>query len=85
MELGWRYPGVSAMGKTAILRHKEAGVNILLVPGKGDNSVSALQRYSTKYTIPKVKGQLVSQIGRWIVPTRNLRRRNSPSINLVSY
>ena len=60
------------MGKTAVLRHKEAGVNILLVPGKGDNSVSALQRYSTKYTIPKVKGQLVSQIGRWIVPTRNL-------------
>ena len=66
MELGWRYPGVSAMGKTAILRHKEAGVNILLVPAKGDNSVSALQRYSTKYTIPKVKG------GSTFIPNRSL-------------
>ena len=28
------------MGKTAISRHKEAGVNIILVPAKGDNCVS---------------------------------------------
>ena len=46
MELGWRYSGISAMGKTAVLRHKEAGVNIILVLAKGDNSVTALQRYS---------------------------------------